>query len=58
MQAKFSLLDRVSAHTATLNTGTVIEGTKTLQVQYVIGDQGSAYEIRGLSAFPPGLLGR
>lgn len=38
----------------TLNTGTTILGSDTLQVQYIIGDQGSIYEVRGLSAFPRG----
>ncbi len=47
------LLDDVSAQT-TLSSGTIIHGSETLQVQYVIGDQGSNYEIRGLSAFPRG----
>ncbi|MCI5165216.1 MAG: DUF11 domain-containing protein, partial [Candidatus Electrothrix sp. GM3_4] len=37
-----------------LSTGTAIESDKTLQVQYVIGDEGSQYQIRGLSAFPRG----
>lgn len=35
-------------------TGTSVKGDKTLQVQYIIGDQGSDFEIRGLSAFPRG----
>ncbi|MBU2487775.1 MAG: hypothetical protein KKA60_00130, partial [Proteobacteria bacterium] len=48
------LLDRVSALSASLNTGTRIEGNSTLQIQYIIGDQGDNYEIRGLSAFPRG----
>jgi uncharacterized repeat protein (TIGR01451 family) len=39
----------------TLDTGTIIEGTSTLQVQYIIGDEGSNFENRGLSAFPRGL---
>jgi len=37
-----------------VTTGTTIEGTSTLQMQYVIGDQDSNFEIRGLSAFPRG----
>ena len=49
------LLDRVSAGSPTLNTGAVITGNKTLQVHYIIGDQNTDYEIRGLSAFPRGL---
>ena len=39
---------------SSLHTGTVIQGTETLQVQYIIGDEGSNYEIRGFSAFPRG----
>jgi uncharacterized repeat protein (TIGR01451 family) len=42
-----------------LNTGTVIEGSSTLQVQYTVGDPlaGAAndWEIRNYSAFPRGL---
>jgi len=38
----------------TLDTGTTVKGTETLQVQYVIGDEGTNFEIRGLSAFPRG----
>ncbi|GAB4488888.1 MAG: hypothetical protein OHK006_19870 [Thermodesulfovibrionales bacterium] len=57
------LLDRLSACTSganclttpgTLNTGTVIQGSSTLQLKYVIGDPGANYETRGLSAFPRG----
>lgn len=35
-------------------TGGEIKGSDTLQVQYVVGDQGATYELRGLSAFPRG----
>ena len=38
----------------TLDTGTRILASSTVQVQYVIGDQGTTYEVRGLSAFPRG----
>lgn len=38
----------------TVDTGIIVTATSTLQVQYVIGDEGSTYEIRGLSAFPRG----
>ncbi|CAK8722576.1 hypothetical protein GKODMF_14150 [Candidatus Electrothrix gigas] len=38
-----------------LNTGTKIIGSDTLQAHYIVGDEGSTYEIRGLSAFPRGL---
>lgn len=49
------LLDRRSdAQGSTLNTGTTILGSDTLQVQYLIGDEGSDFELRGLSAFPRG----
>jgi len=37
-----------------LNTGTTILGSDTIQVQYIIGDFQSSYEVRGLSAFPRG----
>jgi uncharacterized repeat protein (TIGR01451 family) len=47
------LLDDVSAMT-TLSTGTVVKANDTLQVQYIIGDAGARFEIRGLSAFPRG----
>jgi len=40
--------------TGTLDTGTIVKGSETLQVQYVIGDEGTNFEIRGLSAFPRG----
>jgi sorbitol-specific phosphotransferase system component IIA len=59
------LLDRVSActlHTTCttfpgggpLNSGTVIQGDKTLQVKYVAGRINQTYAARGLSAFPRG----
>jgi uncharacterized repeat protein (TIGR01451 family) len=34
--------------------GTTILATDTIQVQYLIGDEGANYEVRGLSAFPRG----
>ncbi|MEZ5585109.1 MAG: hypothetical protein R3F37_22270 [Candidatus Competibacteraceae bacterium] len=37
-----------------LNTGTTLLASRTVQVQYIIGDENSSYEIRGLSAFPRG----
>ncbi len=50
------LLDRRSNGNAAtpLLTGTTILGSETLQVQYLVGDQGSNFELRGLSAFPRG----
>ena len=39
----------------TLNTGTKIVGSNTLQAHYIVGDEGSTYELRGFSAFPRGL---
>jgi uncharacterized repeat protein (TIGR01451 family) len=50
------LLDQTSINGAAtgLNTGTKIQASNTVQVQYIIGDQGTTYEIRGLSAFPRG----
>jgi uncharacterized repeat protein (TIGR01451 family) len=50
------LLDRRSDGNAgtPLLTGTTILGSETLQVQYIVGEQGSTYEVRGLSAFPRG----
>lgn len=38
----------------TVNSGTRIEGTATLQVKFVVGDLDANYETRGLSAFPRG----
>lgn len=38
----------------TLNTGATVLGSETLQVQYIVGDEGTNYEVRGLSAFPRG----
>ncbi len=35
-------------------TGTVIEASDTIQVQYIVGDPGVGYETRGFSAFPRG----
>ncbi|MBI5640292.1 MAG: DUF11 domain-containing protein [Nitrospirae bacterium] len=57
------LLDRVSAcrvgpdcivAPGTLNSGTVIQGSSTLQVKFVAGNPGQTYCARGLSAFPRG----
>ena len=49
------LIDRTSrGNQPTLDTGARIEANNPVQVQYVIGDQDSTYEIRGLSAFPRG----
>jgi uncharacterized repeat protein (TIGR01451 family) len=57
------LLDRVSAcrlttncttNPGTLNTGTVIWGTSTLQVKYITGRTNVSYCTRGFSAFPRG----
>jgi len=51
------ILDRRSliAPLTTLNNGTMIKGTETLQVHYLFCDQGTNYESRGVSAFPTGL---
>jgi uncharacterized repeat protein (TIGR01451 family)/fimbrial isopeptide formation D2 family protein len=38
----------------TVRTGTVIQGSDTLQVNYVIGDHTDTYQARGFSAFPRG----
>jgi uncharacterized repeat protein (TIGR01451 family) len=57
------LLDRVSAcrvgpdcltAPGTLNAGTVIQGSETLQVKYVGGMMAQTYRARGFSAFPRG----
>ncbi len=49
------LVDRVSRGPAsTLDTGTVIQGSATLQVKFVTGNPGQRYCARGLSAFPRG----
>ena len=40
---------------SSLDSGTIIKSSSTVQVQYIIGDEGSNFEIRGLSAFPRGL---
>ncbi|HIE55165.1 MAG TPA: hypothetical protein EYP90_08305, partial [Chromatiaceae bacterium] len=49
------LIDRTSrGNQPTLDAGARIEASLPIQVQYVIGDQNSMYEIRGLSAFPRG----
>jgi uncharacterized repeat protein (TIGR01451 family) len=39
---------------ATLNSGTVIQGSATLQVQYLNGDSNATYNSRATSAFPRG----
>jgi uncharacterized repeat protein (TIGR01451 family) len=39
---------------ATLNSGTVIQGSGTLQVQYINGDSAATYNSRATSAFPRG----
>jgi uncharacterized repeat protein (TIGR01451 family) len=42
---------------ATLNSGTVIQGSNTLQVQYINGDSAATYNSRSISAFPRGFWG-
>ena len=37
-----------------LIAGTRIQASDTIQLQYVVGDEGSNYEVRGFSAFPRG----
>ncbi len=56
MEGEVFLLDDdcICPTTDSLDTGTVIQGSETLQVQYVIGDEGTTYEIRGMSSFPRG----
>lgn len=53
------LLDRFAPFPTTgavsLPTGTVIQGSDTLQVNYIVGDQTATYEARGFSAFPSGM---
>jgi uncharacterized repeat protein (TIGR01451 family) len=44
----------VTAGSGGMLTGAMIKASETIQVQYVIGDQGANYELRGLSAFPRG----
>ncbi len=67
-QGDVLLLDRVTMGDQAINgaavngstadnlliAGTRIQASATIQVQYVVGDQGSNYEVRGLSAFPRG----
>ncbi|MFA6053974.1 MAG: SdrD B-like domain-containing protein [Thermodesulfovibrionales bacterium] len=58
------LLDRISACTTNpatcitnpgnLNSGTAIQGNKTLQVKFVAGNPNQNYRARGFSAFPRG----
>ena len=58
-QGEVFLLDRFAPFpttgTVSLQTGTVIQGTETLQVNYIVGDQTATYEARGFSAFPSGM---
>lgn len=42
---------------ATLNSGAVIQGSNTLQVQYINGDSTATYNSRAVSAFPRGFWG-
>jgi uncharacterized repeat protein (TIGR01451 family) len=42
----------------TLNRGTIILGSKTLQVTYFYGQTGSNYNTRAVSAFPNGFWGK
>ena len=39
---------------ATVNSNTLIQGSSTLQVKFIIGNPGVNYETRGLSCFPRG----
>ncbi len=52
------LLDRTSDGAGNpygnLSTGTVIIGSDTIQMQYIIGQEDQRYEVRGLSAYPRG----
>ncbi|MCC6128394.1 MAG: hypothetical protein IT186_00590 [Acidobacteria bacterium] len=43
---------------ATVNSKTVIQGSATLQIKFIIGDPSANYETRGLSAFPRGYWSR
>ncbi|MBK5256351.1 MAG: DUF11 domain-containing protein [Vicinamibacteria bacterium] len=53
------VLDRDSQTVGgTLNRGTVILGTKTLQVEYFYGQDGSNYNTRAVSAYPDGFWGK
>ncbi len=53
------LLDRFAPFpttgTVSLPTGAVIQGSDTLQVNYIVGDQTATFEARGFSAFPSGM---
>ena len=62
-QGETFLLDRISACTSgatcdtapgNLSSGTVVQGSSTLQVKFVAGNPGQNYCARGLSAFPRG----
>jgi uncharacterized repeat protein (TIGR01451 family) len=39
---------------ATVNSNMLVQGSSTLQVKFIIGDQDETYETRGLSCFPRG----
>ncbi len=58
-QGEVFLLDRFAPFptttTVSLQTGTVIQSTETLQVNYIVGDQDANFEARGFSAFPSGM---
>jgi uncharacterized repeat protein (TIGR01451 family) len=50
------LLDRVSANrpAGNITSGTIVQGSATLQIKFVAGNPGQTYCARGLSAFPRG----
>jgi uncharacterized repeat protein (TIGR01451 family) len=58
-QGEVFLLDRFAPRpttgTESLQTGTIIQSTQTLQVNYIVGDQAANFEGRGFSAFPSGM---
>ncbi|MFZ3138771.1 MAG: C25 family cysteine peptidase [Thermodesulfovibrionales bacterium] len=58
-QGEVFLLDRFAPFpttgTVSLQTGTVMQSTETLQVNYIVGDQAANFEARGFSAFPSGM---
>lgn len=58
-QGEVFLLDRFAPFpttgTVSLQTGTVMQSTETLQVNYIVGDQAATFEARGFSAFPSGM---
>ena len=45
-------LSQQAAPYNTIRTGTIIQGSATLQVNYVIGNHSDTYQARGFSAFP------